>query len=133
MIEVRLIVDREAGLAGFRARGHALFRPRGHDVVCAAVSTLLQTAVAGLEQVALARPRWRRARGFLRCEIPPLARGEAGARVLLESVALGLRIIASQYPAHVRIEEKRLRSRSGRRTPRRPAAPTQATMEDSHG
>ena len=34
------------------AVGHANFAPLGQDIVCAAVSTIMQTAVLGLEAIA---------------------------------------------------------------------------------
>lgn len=101
MVLIRLLRDEAGRLAGFEARGHALFAEHGMDVVCAGVSALLQTTAMGLKACADARPSWRHANGQMRCRVPRARRdGETGelARVLLESMALGLREIDRAYP-----------------------------------
>ncbi|MCX7828290.1 MAG: ribosomal-processing cysteine protease Prp [Thermanaerothrix sp.] len=97
----------DSGLAvGFEAVGHSGAASRGEDVVCAAVSTLLQALELGITQVVgvrdldfevdpdkpLRRMIWGRLEGD-------------GWRVLVETVRLSLKSLASSYPKHIVVSE----------------------------
>lgn len=115
MIRIRITHDEEGRRSGFVARGHALTAPHGSDVVCAAVSMLLQSVLLGLDQVADVHPRWERKDGLLRCEVPRAALERESVRVLMDTMHMALVNVAAQHPDAIRIEEKRVRSRSGSR------------------
>lgn len=114
MIRIRITLDADARIVGLEARGHARFAPHGEDIVCAAVSTLLQTLVLGLEQVVGIDTSFSRDDGKLAFRLPK-GLDDPGARVLMQTTCLALRQIGQQYPEFIRVEEKRLRSRSGGR------------------
>lgn len=118
MIRIQVLTDEHGRTVGFDASGHAFFSDPGSDIVCAAVSALLQTALLGLEKSARVQPRWSISKGRLHCEVPPTGRTVEGARVLLESIIMGLKKIDERSPGYIRIEEKLLRPRSRVLTPR---------------
>lgn len=114
MIRIRITLDAVERIVGLEARGHAGAAPHGEDIVCAAVSTLLQTLVLGLEQVVGIDTGWSRDDGQLALRLPE-GLDDPGARVLMQTTCLALRQIGQQYPDFVCVEEKRPRSRSGGR------------------
>lgn len=116
MTRIKILVDKQHHLAGFVARGHAAFVDDGPDVVCAMISVLLQTAVAGLTDCAGLQPVWSRRNGYLLCKVATKDRNRNEVRVLLGSIRLALEEIARQHPSCVAIEEKLLQSRNRGRT-----------------
>lgn len=51
MIAVKLYYQ-DKTLTGIESRGHSGYSQRGSDIICAAVSTLMQALVLGLEDIA---------------------------------------------------------------------------------
>ncbi|MCH3972100.1 MAG: ribosomal-processing cysteine protease Prp [Oscillospiraceae bacterium] len=85
---------------GFVISGHAGYAERGQDIVCAAVSALVQTFIASIEELT---------KDHITSDIRA---GKAvicyrnlseSARLLLDSFFVGVRMIAEDYPANVRI------------------------------
>lgn len=91
----------------FQVKGHAGHGSYGTDIVCAAVSALTQAAVIGLEEYLELQPVVRIEEGFLNCRLPtlPEARRDQVAAIL-ETMVLGLRAIARDYPKRIYISEK---------------------------
>ena len=90
----KIEIDLKKGI--LHAKGHAGFARYGQDVVCAAVSALTQTAAAAAEK---------------RGGVVKMGDGEIsihcedeGYRAVLEAITEGLRMIARQYPMHVRVK-----------------------------
>lgn len=108
MIVVDLVRDRQGRLGGFSVKGHAGFARRGQDIVCAAVSALTETTALGLAEVAGLAVEVRAGEGFLACRLPAGLTPEdrARAELLLETMVLGLREAARQYPAHLEVRER---------------------------
>ncbi len=47
---VKIQIERENGkISSFLAKGHTAFRKKGEDIVCAGISSILQTAILGLK------------------------------------------------------------------------------------
>jgi len=92
-------------LGGFRVQGHAGYRPKGEDIVCAAVSALAQTAVISLKDQLPVAPEVNIRDGALECRLPaslnPAAQEQA--QVILRTIELGLKAIASDYEQYVTI------------------------------
>ena len=108
---IRIAFHREGGaLAGFEARGHAGHSAKGTDVVCAAVSAILLTALAGLKDVVGANPRALRrdSSGYLRVAIPSSVNGAArrDADLALRVARSGLEAIARDYPESIEVYDK---------------------------
>ena len=103
MIKITWKRDANGCIRAFSVIGHAGAAPKGKDIVCAAVSALAQSAVLGLERHLRRKMRviWRE--GCLEATIfnpPPDAMTDA----VLETMLLGLREIAAQYPDFVKLE-----------------------------
>ena len=88
-------------LCGFRMSGHAECGEYGEDLVCAAVSALAQTCILGLTEVLCIKPDYRlNVDGESRCILPRELNTEqaSGARVLLQTLRVGLYSISMSYP-----------------------------------
>ena len=102
---------RSAGrFVGFQAKGHTGYAPAGQDIVCAAVSTLVQTTVLGLQElVGLELQIKQEAKtGLFNCSILTTdneAKLEQ-AHLILNLMYLGLRQVASEYRKYVQITLK---------------------------
>lgn len=111
MVWIELTRLRSDGtLAGFVARGHSGFADRGEDIVCAGVSVLTTATILGLQARLGLDPEVEigEDEGYLRCRLDPEATSPelwARAQDLLETMALALRQIATEYPKNVRVEE----------------------------
>lgn len=105
MIAIQILRPTTAGIAGFRVTGHAGAGPKGHDIVCAGVSALTQSALLGLERCAGRHFELDIASGKLIMNLT----GEPDdlTQAILETMVLGLREIAQNYPRSVRLEEHR--------------------------
>ena len=102
MIQIRLMMRREC--VGFQVCGHSGYAEAGSDIVCAAVSALTQAAVLGLSEVVKAPMDYELEEGSLACRLKGELSSEASA--ILQTMVLGLRQIAAQYPAYVEISQQ---------------------------
>lgn len=77
--------------------GHAGFAQAGSDIVCSAVSILVINTVNSLEKLTDTRMEAEsdQKRAVIRCRF--LDSPDAGGRLLLDSMVLGLQSIAEQY------------------------------------
>lgn len=92
----KIEIDLEKGT--LTAKGHAGYAGHGQDVVCAAVSALTQTAAAAAKRQG---GEAKVADGYIEihCDMAPF-------RLVLEAITEGLRMIARQYPLHVRVKAR---------------------------
>ncbi|NLW59675.1 MAG: ribosomal-processing cysteine protease Prp [Firmicutes bacterium] len=95
---------------GFEAKGHTGFAPAGQDIVCAGVSTLVQTAVLGLrELVGLdLRLEQEKKQGLFNCRIPTVVDEKKleQADLIFNLMYLGLQQIAQEYRKFVQVSVK---------------------------
>ena len=83
-------------------KGHAGYAPHGQDIVCAAVSTLVQTFLASVEELTADE---------IAATYTPQGQIQSiqyehlseRAQVLEDALFVGLHLIADSYPANVRI------------------------------
>ncbi len=77
--------------------GHAGFAQAGSDIVCSAVSVLVINTVNSLEKLTDTQMETvsDRKRGLIRCRFT--GGPDAGGRLLLDSMVLGLQSVAEQY------------------------------------
>lgn len=94
MIEVK----RHSG--GISVKGHAGYAPHGQDIVCAAVSTLVQAFCASVEELTADEIRADYSPGNANIQYGNLS---DGAKLLEDSLFVGLKLIADNYPAFVRV------------------------------
>lgn len=103
MVEVRIRRDSRSRLSSFSASGHAGWADPGTDVVCAAVSTLLQSAWVGLRDVSRVKPSARRGKGSFVLRWPREVRSDRGVRAIVETAARSLEYLAKAHPEHVKV------------------------------
>lgn len=107
MTTVRFYV-RGGEIAGFEVTGHTGYAESGSDIVCSAVSALTQTAVLGLTEVLKLPVALEVKEARICCMLERGLNESAGreARVLLETLRLGLRSIADTYGTYLKLTEK---------------------------
>jgi uncharacterized protein YsxB (DUF464 family) len=103
LVEVHIRRDSRGRLSSFFAAGHAGWADPGKDIVCAAVSTLLQAAWLGLDEVAKIDVAGVRDGGELMLAWPDASRDDPGVRAIVETVALSVITLAKQFPDHISI------------------------------
>ncbi len=110
MIEAVFFEDESHELEGFQVSGHAGYAPAGEDIVCAGVSALVQAAVCGLEKFLNTPPdvqkvTWGEEGIIFKVGLPHSlsVQEKERAKVILETLELGLRGIAKSYPDYVRV------------------------------
>lgn len=94
MIEIRKVPD------GIRIEGHAYYAPRGQDIVCAGVSALALGLVDSLEELTEDTIEYDILIGLVDIRYRDLS---AEGQLLVDSFFVGVKLIADQYPDHVRI------------------------------
>ncbi len=87
---------------GISVEGHAGFAPSGQDIVCAAVSTLFQTLVWSIEELAGDKIKYEFAdgRSWIKCD----GNLSEDAHLLMRSFFIGIEAIRDAYPEYVRID-----------------------------
>lgn len=107
MIEIELYRTCTGNIKGYRVEGHAGMAEKGRDTVCAAVSVLAQTAVLGLNRHLGLQPKVSRRDGYLSCMLLEQDISENTVQAVLETMVIGFKEIAEQFPEYVQIEEHR--------------------------
>jgi hypothetical protein len=103
LVEIRISRDSRDRLSSFFASGHAGWAEHGQDVVCAALSTALQSAWLGLAEVAKVTVEGERDDGTLRLSWPAAVRDDAAVRAIVLTAAKTVETIARQYPETARV------------------------------
>lgn len=85
---------------GVRVTGHAKYAEHGKDVICAAVSTLMQTLIESVEQLTTDTIEYDISPGTAYIKYGNLS--ERG-RVLVDSFFVGVEMVADEYPDFVRL------------------------------
>jgi uncharacterized protein YsxB (DUF464 family) len=95
-----ITIDRKKGCTTIS--GHAGYAPIGQDIVCAAISVLVQTFIASVEELTADTIRVTRSPQGQIQSIQYEHLSER-AQVLEDALFVGIRMIADSYPANVRI------------------------------
>lgn len=110
MIDAILLEGENGELRGFLVRGHAGYAEAGEDIVCAGVSALVQTAAMGLRRfLSVEPPIDERATSlrdvFVKLMLPDnlTAEEKRTARVILETLELGMQGIAESYGEYLEV------------------------------
>lgn len=110
MTKIQFLTTAQGDYVGFRAEGHCGFAARGEDIVCAGVSALIQTTVLALERLAGVDLKigTDKKSGLIACRIIGNPDGErlAKAKLLLETMYLGLSEMAKEYRPYVKVSIK---------------------------
>jgi uncharacterized protein YsxB (DUF464 family) len=104
LINIKVYRKRE-GTVCIRVRGHGGGK-KGEDIVCAAVSAITQTALAGLLYYAENIINWQMDEGFLDISISggPDDELDPAVETILRTMVLGLKGVLSEYPKVVRLD-----------------------------
>jgi len=90
--------------------GHTGYGEHGEDIVCAALSSIVQTALLGLFSVAGVDVDVERddEEGYLRMELPKTlsARQREAADIILETMMLGIRDLREGFSDFIELEVK---------------------------
>lgn len=105
MTRVVIVRNEKGKISEFNSEDHTGFSEEGQDIVCAGVSSLLQTAVIGLEEYLKLDPTIKQEKGWLKCELERDYLLDREVDAILETMLLGLRSIEREYPDHLKIEE----------------------------
>ena len=88
--------------SGITIEGHAGYAPRGQDIVCAGISTLVQTLLQSFEDLCTDEITYHLKPGWVEIKHGDLsAKGE----VLVNSFFIGCYMIADKYPDHVKVNK----------------------------
>lgn len=105
MINIRIFVDANGNINGFKIDGHADVAPRGYDIVCAGVSALSQSALMGLDLYTNKKFSYDVKSGMLSMKL--IDKPDALTQAVLGTMLLGLKEIAGNYPESVHVKEHR--------------------------
>ncbi|HEY8345638.1 MAG TPA: ribosomal-processing cysteine protease Prp [Bacillota bacterium] len=110
MTNIQFFTTAEGKFAGFCAQGHAGYARRGQDIVCAGISTLIQTTALGLEKLVKAglHKKVQTKKGLFFCALTPENSEEQKeqAHLLLSNMYLGLTELAKEYDEYLRVSLK---------------------------
>lgn len=94
MVEISVRQD------GIKISGHANYAKEGQDIVCAGVSTLVQTLIASIENLTKDKIEYDISPGRVDIKYGDLSEK---SRALVDSFFIGVSMIADGYPENVRI------------------------------
>lgn len=107
MINAVLKITKDGLYSGFEVKGHAGKAPYGKDIVCAAVSTAVQMALIGIDEVAGVKNTYVIRDAYIKCDIPQNLSDEQSLRVqaLVSAMHLCIKSIEEQYQDFVQVKE----------------------------
>jgi len=108
MVRVSLKYDIDNWINGFIFEGHAGYAELGSDIVCAGISVLSSTTSLALEQLVGLKLEGQAdpIEGYLDCNWVNEPDKVAQVHLLVESMLLGLKEIAKQYPKYLEVTWK---------------------------
>ena len=102
------VVRKNHKIVSFSCDGHADYGEEGEDIVCAALSSITQTAVLGLLQVALLPIEYKidSKNALLEVKLPKsLSQKERNdADMILETMFLGVSDLSTEYGRYIQLE-----------------------------
>ncbi|MBR2970366.1 MAG: ribosomal-processing cysteine protease Prp [Clostridia bacterium] len=101
------IVRKQGHIVSLSADGHTGYGVEGEDIVCAALSSIIQTALLGLMQVAGVAVRFSRCDedGFLEFSLPDLSdQTRRDADMILDTMLLGISDLYVSYSDFIELK-----------------------------
>ena len=95
-----IVVTRSS--SGITIEGHAGYAPRGQDIVCAGISTLVQTLIQSFEDLCTDEITYSLKPGWVEIKHGDLS---AKGKTLVDSFFIGVYMIAERYPDHVKVNK----------------------------
>ena len=102
MTKIEIFFEKD-DIVKFTAKGHSNYASLGEDIVCAGISTLIQTAILALKKMFNQDIVEILKEGNVELNIPK----QREAQLILQTIIIGLRDIESEYPKNIRIKEIR--------------------------
>ena len=99
MITVKLF-GKNGKITGVRSSGHSGLAESGNDILCAAVSTLVQTAYLAISDI-YGKVDYKKGDGLFEFNVPE----GHDAEVIIRAMYLGLQDLSSGYPQNLKLEE----------------------------
>ena len=99
MITVTL-VRKDGKVTGVMTSGHSGIAESGSDILCAAVSTLVQTAYLAISDI-YGKVNYTKRDGFFEFDVPD----GHDAQVIIRAMQVGLQDLSSGYPQNLKLEE----------------------------
>lgn len=99
MITVKLF-GKNGNIVGVRSSGHSGLAQSGNDILCAAVSTLVQTAYLAISDIH-GDIAYKKGDGLFEFNVPE----GHDAQVIIRAMYLGLQDLSSGYPQNLKLEE----------------------------
>ncbi|MFH1563427.1 MAG: ribosomal-processing cysteine protease Prp [Nitrospirota bacterium] len=110
MVIVTVTRDVKGKIVQFEATGHADFAKLGEDIVCAAVSSLLQTTLLGLQEYLKINLEINKEKGNLKVRIKEIPQQSlqieaclVATEAILETMVLGLKAIEKEYKEYMKL------------------------------
>lgn len=103
------IVRRSGHIVSLSADGHTGYGVEGEDIVCAALSSIIQTALLGLMQVAGINVKFARKddEGYLKFELPQLDDSlRRDADMILDTMLVGISDLYETYSDFIELKLK---------------------------
>lgn len=94
------MIEVSVGQDGIKMSGHANYAKEGQDIVCAGVSTLVQTLIESIENLTKDKIEYDISPGRVDIKYGDLSEK---SRALVDSFFIGVSMIADGYPENVRI------------------------------
>lgn len=111
MTRVEITRNYAGEIVEFKISGHSGYADIGNDIVCAGISALAQAALLGLDKVVglNVKLNWQKGEdeNFIHCLLPEKMNDEQRkmSTAVLETMCIGIKEIAKQYPKYVYIED----------------------------
>ena len=94
------MIEVSVGQDGVKMSGHANYAVEGKDIVCAGVSTLVQTLIASIENLTKDKIEYDISPGRADIKYGNLSEK---AKTLIDSFFIGICMIADEFPENIRI------------------------------
>ena len=91
----------------FSVSGHAQYAQEGEDIVCAAVSSIVQTAVFGLGSYLELEPEVEKKDGQLSCRLKAKTAAKEEVKAILETMVVGLKKTEKKHSSYLKIKKER--------------------------
>lgn len=104
------VVRKNNDIVSFSCDGHTDYGDEGEDILCAALSSIVQTAVLGLMQVACINVDYKvhHKEGLLTAKLPEKlsSTDRNNANMILETMFLGISDLTIEYGKYIKLEVK---------------------------
>lgn len=107
MINITIYKDSQNSFLGFEILGHAGADVKGKDLVCCAVSSIVQTALMGIENIAKIDAHIILKEGNVKCTFPlNYDQSLEKANIIVGTMVLGLKSLQQSYGGYIDIKEE---------------------------